>query len=231
MQRVLTPEMMDDPNLDAESHHRALVGLRRLNALSYGSRGIIRQLKTWSDRHARPLRVLDLATGSGDGVQAVLRASRSWRHPLIVDGCDVSQVAVDIANDHAKRSQYSSVFFVHDVLKNDIPDSYDVVMCSLFLHHLELSQIQNVLLKMQQAARVGVIVNDLVRSRWNLAQVWLATRLVTRSPVVHFDGPTSVRAALTVAELRAIVEKLGWCNAEILRQFPARMLLTSEKRA
>ncbi|MGL6076867.1 MAG: methyltransferase domain-containing protein [Fimbriiglobus sp.] len=229
MLRTLTSERMDDPDLDPGLHRQALLGLRRLNSLSWGSRSMTRFLRQASEKQARPLRILDIATGSGDGLLGLLQASRKWRYPLVGAGCDLSEVALAEARFQASQRGIDAEFFRCDALSDTLPTTFDYLTCSLFCHHLSVTDISKLLNNMANAARVGLVVNDLVRSHWNLINVWLACRLVTRSPVVHFDGPVSVRAALTRAELTQIVEKLGWQKYQVRSQFPARMLLTWER--
>jgi len=50
-------------------------------------------------------------------------------------------------------------------------------------------------------------VNDLCRSPLTQALVGLGCRALSRSPVVHVDGPRSARAAWTVAELRELADR------------------------
>ena len=71
-----------------------------------------------------------------------------------------------------------------------------------------------------------VLVNDLARSRFNYLAVWLACHLTTRSRVVRFDGPASVRSAFTPAEARALAERAGLSGATVSRRFPCRFLLS-----
>ena len=52
------------------------------------------------------------------------------------------------------------------------------------------------------------------------------SRLLTRSPIVHVDGPLSVRAAFTVAEARQLAERAGLSGATIRRHWPQRFLLS-----
>ena len=53
-----------------------------------------------------------------------------------------------------------------------------------------------------------------------------ACRVLSRSPVVHFDGPASVRAAYTLAELRSLADRAGLTGATVRPVFLCRMLLT-----
>jgi hypothetical protein len=73
-------------------------------------------------------------------------------------------------------------------------------------------------------------VNDLARSRFNYCAVWLASRLLTRSRVVRFDGPASVRSAFTPKEALALASHAGLSGATVQGKFPCRFLL-SWKRA
>ena len=84
-----------------------------------------------------------------------------------------------------------------------------MVSCSLFLHHLDNDSVVSLLANMEAAARRLVLVNDLSRSRFNFVGVWLATRLLTRSRIVRFDGPASVRSAFTPAEAIALAARAG----------------------
>ena len=84
---------------------------------------------------------------------------------------------------------------------------------------------------MADAAERLVLVNDLNRSRFNLGLVTTASRLLTRSRIVHHDGPASVRAAFTMAEALQLAVQAGLANAEVAPQFPCRWLLKWRKPA
>ena len=75
-----------------------------------------------------------------------------------------------------------------------------------------------------------MLVNDLARSRFNFVSVWLACRLLTRSRVVQFDGPASVRSALTPREALAVADRAGLHGATVRTHFPARYLLAWERK-
>lgn len=112
----------------------------------------------------------------------------------------------------------------HDAIREPFPGEYDIVLCSLFAHHLDDAQLVALLASMRAAARRLVLVSDLVRSRLTLALVAMASRVVTTSRVVHVDALRSVHAALTPAELAAAFARAGMSGAVIRRTSPARML-------
>lgn len=225
--RCLVPEIMDRPDLATERHLHALHGLERINRWS-GSARIL-----WSPIHAlarrcgpRPLRVLDIATGAGDVPIRLCRRARRSGLELVMEGCDLSQRAVDYARTRADQKGADVLFFQRNALTEALPGIYDIVMCSLFLHHLDDERAVDLLRLMAQATRHLVLINDLRRSRGGLALAHLATRLLTRSKVVHFDGPQSVRAAFALDEVAALAHRAGLRGATIEKRWPCRFLVT-----
>lgn len=216
------PELMDDPGLDPAEHRRALAGLARLNRFS-GSAGVLwPAIAKLAARLQRTVKVLDVATGSGDVPRGLLARAKAAAVSLDVAGCDVSPTAVE----EAARVSGGVRFFAHDALRDPLPPGFDVVTCSLFLHHLSEDEAVALFANMERAAGSLILVNDLVRSRFNYFAVWCACRALTRSRVVWFDGPASVRSAFTPAEARALAERAGLRGATVRGKFPSRFLLS-----
>ena len=219
--RERIPELMDDPALDSAEHRLALAGLARLNAFS-GSTGVLRtSLKKLIQELGRSIRVLDVATGSGDVPGKLAKQLAGCEFA----GCDISPTAIATA----QQSFPNVRFFVHDVIRDPLPTGFDAVTCSLFLHHLGDDEAILLLKRMAEAAGSLVLVNDLARSRFNLMSVWIACRVLSRSRVVRFDGPASVRSAYTPAEACALAERAGLVGAQVSTRFPCRYLLQWKK--
>jgi hypothetical protein len=240
--RHLQPEEMDRPGLDAGRHAQALRGLALINLLS-GSAGILwPPVRDLARRLGRPLRLLDVATGGGDVLLRLWqkacclnqrtedRGQRTDRGrsdcPLALAGCDRSLTALDVARRAAERAGAPVEFFEIDALTDELPTGYDVVACSLFLHHLSADEAVGLLAKLRRAAGELVLVNDLRRCRAGMLLAWLGTRLLSRSRIVHVDGPRSVAAAFTPAEALALADRAGWPSATVARRWPCRYLLT-----
>ena len=219
---------MDDPALDPAEHRRALDGLARINRLS-GTVGAfwptLLQVAREARGSGRPLRVLDVACGGGDVAVGLSRRARKADLPMRIDGCDLSGVALDRALELSREHQAGCDFFACDALRSDLPERYDAVVCSLFLHHLSDAHAHLLLEKMSRTSRL-VLVSDLVRSRAAWVLTRLGTRLLSRSPVVHTDGPRSVEGAFTVSEARSLLDDAGMGTATIERVWPMRMLIT-----
>jgi len=224
--RVRLPELMDDPSLDEGWHHQALRGLSMLNRLTRIARLVWPPLAELSRQLGRPPRVLDVATGSGDIPRALLRIARRHGAALNLSGCDISPRAIEFARQQTKAAGATIDFFQCDVLNDQLPGGYDAVVCTLFLHHLSDAEATALMRQMAAAAGRLVVVCDLARSKIGWWLTYAGTRLLTRSPVVHVDGPLSVQAAFTVDEIRSLALQAGLADCGIRRRMPFRFVLS-----
>jgi SAM-dependent methyltransferase len=226
-ERDRRPEVMDQPDLDLHAHHRALHGLARINRWSRSVAALWPVVKDVARQvRGRPVRVFDLACGAGDVLAGLWAKASKSGIPVALDGCDVSAVALDHATGRAAKTGAVVRYFQADALRGILPDGYDVVYTSLFLHHLADEEAVTVLGRMRCCTERVVAVDDLLRSPAGYALAWAGTRVLTRSRVVHADGPLSVRAAFTVPEVRRLADKAGLTGATIRRHWPYRFLLT-----
>jgi 2-polyprenyl-3-methyl-5-hydroxy-6-metoxy-1,4-benzoquinol methylase len=231
MERLREPELMDDESLDERDHIEALKGLsnihRYTNTIGLLWPPIFRLALRTSPE---PLRILDLATGGGDLPLILWRRANRLGIAVDIAGCDLSPVAVNFATERAVQKGANVRFFQLDLLKDPLPLDYDVIMCSLFLHHLDEDNSRLVLRKMKESTKQMVLLQDLVRSQFALIATAYGTKLFSRSHVVHYDGPASVRAAYTLAELSTLCQQAGLDNCEVTAHWPFRMRLIWNKR-
>ncbi len=222
---------MDDPGLHAASLEAALTGLARLNAVSFSHGTLWRVIEGEASRADQPLRVLDIACARGDWVLwAAARAARCGVRACFA-GCDINPHAIDLATRTGAARGLPCTFFTHDAVRGPLPGDYDVLVASLFLHHLGDADAESLLRRMAAAAKRAVVVNDLVRSGLNLALVGAASRVLTRSPIVHTDAALSVRAAFTRGELLAMAKRAGLNECRVTFGGLGRMMLVHRRAA
>ena len=147
---------------------------------------------------------------------------------LEISGCDMSDLAVQHASAHAAKAGASVRFFRHDVLADPLPEGFDVLTSSLFLHHLDEPEAVELLRRVRQAGEL-VLVDDLVRSPWGWLLAYVGIRILSRSKVAHVDGPLSVEGAFTCDEVRELTRQAGWPESEVTPRFPCRFLLVGRK--
>jgi 2-polyprenyl-3-methyl-5-hydroxy-6-metoxy-1,4-benzoquinol methylase len=225
------PELMDQSGLDEAVHRQALDGLKRVNAIS-GTVGVL-----WHGLKAvdalsgdAPVRVLDIGAGGGDVVIGLAQLARRHGVALELHGCDINSTAISHAEVAARRAVMSELrFFQLDVLNDPLPTDYDVLTCTLFLHHFPEAAAIDLMTRMAAAARRAVLIDDLLRSHAGYMLAWLGGRIITRSPLVHTDGPLSVRAAFCLSEVRRLANRAGMKEANIRRHWPERYLLAWRK--
>jgi 2-polyprenyl-3-methyl-5-hydroxy-6-metoxy-1,4-benzoquinol methylase len=225
--RVVKGEIMDSPTISPAMHLEALAGLRRINQVS----GVCRQisepiLELIQTEKLKKISLLDIACGGGDVPIAVAKQLQSAGAAVDLTLLDQSSTALAHAADAAKEAK----LICHTVQANaaQIPAQgpVDVVTNSLFLHHLhDPTQVVGLLRSMRRLARRLVVISDLRRSRAGFLVAWASCRLLSRSAIVHHDGPVSVKAAWTLDELKTFAAEAGMINATIRECSPWRMLL------
>lgn len=226
------PELMDDPALDESLHRQALRGLERVNRISGIARLLWRTVRPLCDEvRGRPLRVFDVGCGGGDIILGVWKRARRAGRPIEIGGCDVSPKALRLSAERARAAGASAEYVTVDVLRDPLPRDWDVMYCSLFLHHFDEPQGVCLLQNMGHSARKMVLVNDLIRDRLGYLLCWWGVRVLTRSPVVHVDGPLSVRAGFQPREVLEMAAQAGLQGARLTRHWPQRLLLTWRRAA
>jgi SAM-dependent methyltransferase len=201
-------ELLDGP-LDDEAGLRGnLRDLGRLNRWLGGTAASQRALDRLLAGRTVPHTLLDVGTGAADIPIALQERGTRRGRPLRVTGVDSRQEVLDAARAIDPRLVRTPdlELVVSDGGRLPWPDrSFDVVHCSLFIHHLEPSEALAFLREAARVARLGVVVNDLVRARHHWIGARMLLPLMTRNRFTRHDGPLSVRRAYTRMELRALL--------------------------
>lgn len=228
-------ELMDDLDLDPDRHHHALSALARVNRVSLGAWRLGREVAALQQPSGGPVRVLDVACGGGDVLVRVARAARRAGRPVVLHGCDRSPRALEAARAAGNAAGLPGNasdggggvvhFFEHDALRDPIPDGYDLVTSSLFLHHLAWAEAVQLLRAMAAAARRRLFVQDLRRTRTGYVLAWLGLHTLTRSDVARVDGLRSVEAAFTMDEARRLCTEATLEGAMVGTAWPQRFVV------
>jgi 2-polyprenyl-3-methyl-5-hydroxy-6-metoxy-1,4-benzoquinol methylase len=230
--RWVVAEIMDGPEVDAADHALALKGLRRINEASKSSRRIAEPIIAMARRrNLKKLSMLDIACGGGDVPVGVVLAVREAGIEIDLTLLDRSQTALEIAAETAKRAGIVGRCVTGELPGNWAQSDFDVVTCSLFLHHLPSpGAVVTLLGQMKNISRRLVVISDLRRCFMGLMVAWAGSRILSRSAIVHYDAPASVRAAWTLAEMRQMAADANVPEARIEQSWPWRMLLTWEAK-
>lgn len=229
--RILEPEDIDDPALEKEKLFGALQGLTRINFLSASAGSVWKPMARLArDLKLSRLRILDVATGGGDIPLALWRKGQAAGLELEILGVDISERALEFAASKCATCGSDVRFEQRDILQNGLPEGFDVIVSSLFLHHLSDSHAGQLLTAAASATRHLVLINDLRRGRYGLTLAYFAGHVLSSSPVVRVDAVRSVRAAFTMREVREMAAVAGMQGVSVQRRWPARFLLEWRKK-
>jgi SAM-dependent methyltransferase len=200
---------MDRPQPVTPELARDLENLRQLNRY-FGSYALIRRfLRRWIKPGDR-LRVLDLATGSGDIPRLVVDHARLVKASITVDAVEQQASTVEIAR--SLSGDYPEIQYVQGDVLTFEAESYDIVLCSLALHHFADDAAVRVLQRCRALSNRYVLVSDLERGLLASVGVWLLTAVVFREPMTRIDGRLSAQRAFSFREFRALAERAGWAG-------------------
>lgn len=210
-------ELMDRPAA-LEEISGCLHTIVRFNGLFGGGRLTLRHVR---DLLAglpadRPVTVLDVGAGAADIPVALVRWARRSGRGIRVVALDRDGATLKYARGYA--AAYPEITLLQgDALALPVrPGSVDVVISAMTLHHLQPQEATRYLAEMDAAARLGWIMNDLVRSRAAHRLVWVLTRLLSRSAMARHDGPLSILRSYRPAEVVALCEKAGLFDVKVV---------------
>jgi len=216
MQRVNTPEILDSDACPAADVEASLRDLSRINRWFGGvatTRKSIERVAAATGR--KHFSVLEVAAGFGE-------VPRVAGQQLARKGITLEVTHLDRVPSHLLPGNRA---VVADALALLFPDnSFDLVSCSLFAHHLEPAELARFEGEALRVSRCAVLINDLIRHPLHLALVYAGFPLM-RSYVSRFDGVASVRRAYVPDEMRQILTSVAEPAAqiEISRHFLFRM--------
>ena len=161
-----TPEMMDRRGNNATLLHADLHVLENINRFLGGHRIALDYLdELLGITPLNSAKILDLATGGGDVPRAIAQWARQQRISTEITAVDGNPEIVAIAREQCAAWPEIRIE-QHDLLALPYATaSFDVVFCSLALHHFSEANVVAILRRIHDIARVGYIINDLRRSR------------------------------------------------------------------
>ena len=196
MQRIDSEEILDSDQCPAPERNTSLRDLCRINRWFGGvgtTRRLIERVSAWSGQ--KHFSVLEVAAGFGEVPRAA--AAQVAKKGITLDITDLDRLG-----SHLRRGHRA---VVADALALPFCDeSFDLVSCSLFAHHLSPSELAAFVNEASRVSRRGVLINDLIRHPLHLALVYAGFPLM-RSHVSRADGVASVRRAYVPEEVRRIL--------------------------
>lgn len=198
--RSAATELMDTERVTFEEFRECLQHLEMVNRWTFAYRPTL----TWLDRLIRqngqpryPLSILDVGFGHGDMLRRIAHWAERRGMTMQLRGIDLSPWSARAASD-ATPGHMPIRYETGDVFSYaDEQPPVDLVISSLFTHHLADDELIRFLYWMTARARIGWFINDLHRHPVPYHVIRSVLRLLPVNRMVRHDAPVSVARAFT----------------------------------
>lgn len=212
--RTLAPEIMDDFSLEGEELQAALDQIARINQLLGGNKLTlhgIKQLLKKADT-AQTITIADIGCGNGDMLRMLAKFAKKNNLKFKLIGIDANAFTIKYAQNLSK--EYSNIqYYCEDIFSPEFESlKYDIVLCTLTLHHFTNVEILNIITTFNKNVEVGIIINDLHRSKLAYRLFELICVLFSLNKMSREDGLISILRGFKKSELEEFSKKLSLKN-------------------
>jgi len=216
--RVNIPELMDDLEFNDAVIFQTLQELDKINYLLGGNRVTIDALNTVrkkGDFIGKLIHVADLGCGSGEMLKVIAHWAKNLGIGVKLTGIDANPYIINYALKHCGDLK-NAQFYTENILSPSFKDkTFDIIICTLFLHHFEEATLISLLKQLSKQASVAIIINDIHRHWLAYYAIAVLTGFFSRSYMVKYDAKLSVRRAFKRANLEKVFKLAGLSNYSI----------------
>ena len=202
-------EIMDDFDLGGSELRQTLNDLENINSLLGGNNitnNGIKKLLT-GVTHDRTIRIADLGCGNGAMLRSLANWGRSNGYRFQFVGIDANPHAIRIAEDLSMN--YPEISFLNLNIFADTFHNmkFDIILCTLTLHHFKDEQINKLLQQLYKQVGIGIVINDLHRSKMAYFLFKAFCYVFVRNEIARKDGLTSILRGFKKEEISEFSNK------------------------
>lgn len=215
--RTSNPEIMDDFNMEGEELKDALDKISKINHFLGGNKLTLHGVKALiaKSHNLEEITIVDVGCGNGDMLRSLADYGKSADIPLKLIGIDANNYTINYANQLS--TNYVNInYLCQDIYDNEFAMlKYDIVLCTLTLHHFNKEEILKLLKVFYDNAKIGIVINDLQRSAiaYRLFQLLCAVFQMNR--MTREDGLTSILRGFKKKDLVAFSKELKFKKYKI----------------
>lgn len=211
-QRTLAPEIMDDLRMEGEALRDTLDQIAHINQLLGGNSITLEGVNMLMENvpPGKEVTIADIGCGNGDMLRTLAKEARKkgWRVRLI--GIDANGYTANYAA--VLSAEYPEItYYCIDILDDRFREiQYDIVLCTLTLHHFEDRQITKLMSLFRRNATIGIVINDLQRSALAYRLFQAFSRLAGMGKMAKEDGLISILRGFKREEIEELSRKLNF---------------------
>lgn len=215
--RTDRPEIMDDFEMEGEVLRDALDKIAKINQLLGGNKltlqGVQYLLKSFSKTDE--IVIVDVGCGNGDMLRNLADFALQNELNFRLIGIDANNFTVTHANELS--ANYSNISYTcQDIFSESFQElKYDIVLCTLTLHHFKDEEIKKLLQTFYSNASKGIVINDLQRSALAYRLFQGLCFVFNLNEMSREDGLTSILRGFKRNELESFSKKLKFSNYKI----------------
>lgn len=165
--RSAAPEIMDNFDMEGEILRDALDKIASINKLLGGNKVTIQGVRTLLKGvdKAQAISILDVGCGNGDMLRTLADYATKNGLNFKLYGIDANAFTIKHAENLSKA--YPNItYYCGDIFDENLPlQQFDILLCTLTLHHFKDDEIIKLLSLFHIQARLGMVINDLHRSK------------------------------------------------------------------
>ncbi len=194
--RTDEPEIMDDFDLKGPELEKTLSDLDRINKWLGGNKvtiqGVKKLLKDPGKYKGQVVKIVDVGCGNGALLREIARWGRSKKFKLNLVGIDANKYAIRLAEKQS--AFYPEIKYkAYNIFGKDFrKQEYDIILCTLTLHHFKDHEIKDIMNSFFNQARIGIVINDLHRSKKAYYLFKAFCKFFIRNEIARKDGLTSI---------------------------------------
>jgi 2-polyprenyl-3-methyl-5-hydroxy-6-metoxy-1,4-benzoquinol methylase len=208
--RTNDPEIMDDFSLKGEELKKALDKIASINQLLGGNQLTLQGVRKLLQKSTNigPITIVDVGCGNGDMLRKLAEFGIQHNLNLELIGIDANNYTINYAINLSKK--YSNISYkCEDIFSKQFNElKYDIVLCTLTLHHFKNYEIVKMLALFNKNSRLGFVVNDLHRNVIAYRLFQFLCFVFRMNKMSKEDGLTSILRGFKKEELIAFSENL-----------------------
>ena len=205
-------EIMDDFALEGEILREALDKIAKINQLLGGNQLTLQGIKSFlkTTDKSQKIIIADIGCGNGDMLRKIADFGIQNNYNFDLIGVDANDFTINYAKKLSNN--YSNIkYFSIDIFNKQFDEiKYDIVLCTLTLHHFKDDEIVGLLKVFYKNSRLGIIINDLHRSAISYRLFQMLCFVFNLNNMSKQDGLVSILRGFKKRDLLEFSEKLNF---------------------